>query len=130
MLETFDDKHEDFIKYCVYKLGIQECPVYIEYTNEVDWGSDCANGYVDYDEDTNSYDIEILNNMSDEDTMKAIAHELMHVNQIYYGSRMDDTLPYHERPYEIEACNMSILLYDNYQRELKYGNNTDNTMVE
>lgn len=121
MLETFDDKHEDFIKYCIHKLGIQECPIYIEYTNEVDWGSDCAHGYMDYDANTNSYDIEILNNMSDEDTMKAIAHELTHVNQKYYGSKMDDTLPYPERPYEIEAYNMQVLLYDNYQRELKYG---------
>ena len=122
MLETFDDKHEDFIKYCIYKLGIQDCPIYIEYTNEVDWGSDCANGYMSYDEDSNSYDIEILNNMNDEDTLKAIAHELTHVNQKYYGSKMDDSLPYNERPYEIAAYNMQELLYDNYQRELRYSN--------
>jgi hypothetical protein len=70
--------------------------------------------------------LEILHGMSEKQTLKTIAHEMVHVKQYAYGEidergtrwlsrKLDhDSVPYHKRPWEKEAYQMEERLYQKW----------------
>jgi hypothetical protein len=75
--------------------------------------------------------LEILHGMSEKQTLKTIAHEMVHVKQYAYGEidergtrwlsrKLDhDSVPYHKRPWEKEAYQMEERLYQKWLQMTK-----------
>jgi hypothetical protein len=73
-----------------------------------------------------SFVIEVRQNDSEEEKLKTLAHEMVHVRQyirgelneemsVWRGGKVDsDEIPYAEQPWEIEAESIAHKLYDEY----------------
>lgn len=69
--------------------------------------------------------IEIKRNQSEVETIKTLAHEMVHVRQfargelneegtLWQGRSITRDLDYHEQPWEIEAHDLTEILYEEY----------------
>jgi len=70
------------------------------------------------------YEIEVQKGQSISDLMTTVFHEMVHVRQFERKQKMDDSLPYYERPYEIEAYKLQEELWKEYQNNLKLTKDT------
>jgi predicted metallopeptidase len=73
-----------------------------------------------------SFVIEVRQTDSEEEKLKTLAHEMVHVRQyirgelneemsVWRGKKVDsDEIPYAEQPWEIEAESIAHKLYDEY----------------
>lgn len=71
--------------------------------------------------------IEISRKQSENELLKTLAHELVHVKQyiykelnddlgLWHGKRVDpDKIPYHEQPWEIEAESVAYTLFEGFR---------------
>ena len=91
---------------------------------------DCAHGMVlveDYNlsNKPRSFIIEVNKNDSDEEKLKTLAHEMVHIKQyvkgelnecqtVWRGTKIETELEYDEQPWEIEAYELGDKLYEEY----------------
>ena len=61
------------------------------------------------------YTIVLNRNMSKEDIIVNMCHELVHVAQANTGMKFDFSLPYFDQPHEVEAYAMQEMLADRYK---------------
>lgn len=73
-----------------------------------------------------SFVIEVRQSDSEEEKLKTLAHEMVHVKQyirgelneqmsVWRGHKVDsDEIPYAEQPWEVEAESVALKLYDEY----------------
>lgn len=76
----------------------------------------------------NEFTIEVLKS-NEEEMLKTLAHELCHVLQyargdlnetmsMWRGRKVNsDEIPYHEQPWEVEAENTGLMLYEKFMRQ-------------
>lgn len=62
------------------------------------------------------HSIELQTGQETSDLITALFHEMVHVRQCERSVLMDDTLPYYERPYEVEAYTLQEELWNRYQK--------------
>ena len=64
------------------------------------------------------YDISIKSSLTVKQVINVVAHELRHIWQFTRGWDMDNTLPYFERPQEIDAHNYNVDFYNRVGSEI------------
>ena len=65
---------------------------------------------------TDHHEIELEKNQDESDFITALFHELVHVRQTERGVCMDESLPYYQRPTEIEAYQLQEELYTKWKK--------------
>ena len=74
--------------------------------------------------------LDINKNQTEEEILRTIAHEMVHVKQYVYGELNEEAthwcgtklardLAYHEQPWEIEAHDVGDILLDEYMEKMK-----------
>lgn len=71
-------------------------------------------------EDDNDYRIRIDSSIEISELITTVLHEMVHVKQYIYGEDVDNNLPYYDRPHEIEAHKLEIVLKRIFDAEHKY----------
>lgn len=66
------------------------------------------------DEEDREFTIRIDTSLSLDEMVTTILHEMVHVKQYVYQEEMDYSLPYDQRPHEIEAHAMEKMLKEKY----------------
>ena len=61
--------------------------------------------------------IDIQEGQEASDLVTALFHEMVHVRQCERNVPMDSTLPYYERPYELEAYKLQEELWNRYSKK-------------
>ena len=61
------------------------------------------------------HEIELKKGMSKDDLITAVFHEMVHVRQSERGEKMDFTLDYLDRPFEIEAYKLQESMFKKYK---------------
>ena len=88
----------------------------LDVTIELTDTGDSACGYWTGDKG-DSHFIDIQTGQETSDLITALFHEMVHVRQCERNVLMDDTLPYYERPYEIEAYQLQEELWNRYSKK-------------
>lgn len=88
----------------------------LDVTIELTDTGDSACGYWTGDKG-HSHFIDIQTGQETSDLITALFHEMVHVRQCERNVLMDDTLPYYERPYEIEAYQLQEELWNRYSKK-------------
>lgn len=77
-----------------------------------------VDGYHEYI-DRGEHNIEIQSGLPDDDLVTVVFHEMVHVRQHEQGKiGFDTSVPYFERPCEIEAYHLQEELYDKWNERL------------
>lgn len=61
------------------------------------------------------HEIELRRGMSEDNILTSLFHEMVHVRQSERGMYMDFSLPYLERPFEIEAYKLQESMFEKYK---------------
>lgn len=70
-----------------------------------------------YGEKGHSHSIELQTGQKTSDLITALFHEMVHMRQCERTTLMEDTLPYYERPYEVEAYKLQEELWNAYKKK-------------
>tara|TARA_B100000287_G_scaffold80727_1_gene73159 strand:+ start:3358 stop:3759 length:402 start_codon:yes stop_codon:yes gene_type:complete len=65
--------------------------------------------------DKGFHEIELRRGMAAENIITSLFHEMVHVRQSERGEYMDFSLPYLERPFEIEAYKLQESMFEKYK---------------
>lgn len=112
-----------------------EIDLYYKKYDDNNMGNDLAGSCLVIDEDPKPWLFEVFinNTLSDEDTLQAIFHEMVHVRQYAMGQLSENLMhhtwkkkkfckiwtTYMDRPWEKEAYKLEKVLYAQYMKEMK-----------
>ena len=80
-----------------------------------DLGDDAC-GYW-YGDKGGTHSIELQTGQKTSDLITALFHEMVHMRQCERNTLMEDTLPYYERPHEVEAYTLQEELWNRYAKK-------------